>query len=65
MQNEPFDDVPNLPWCQFESVASRASHVTLQTVHVWELDTLLNVLLIVPSTCYMHACMVANKGPSL
>ena len=41
--------LPNLPSRQFESVASRVSHVTLQTVRVWgslELDTLLNILLI-------------------
>ena len=42
----------------FESVASRASHVTLQTVRVWgslELDTLLNILLVLHTQCqYMN-----------
>ena len=42
--------MPNLPLRRFESVASRVSHITLQTVRVWgslELDTL-NVLLMAP-----------------
>ena len=42
--------MPNLSSHRFESVASRASHVTLQTVCVLgslELDTLLNILLII------------------
>ena len=46
---------PNIPERRYESIASCASHVTLQTVRVWGslvLHTLFNALLIIPPLGY-------------